>query len=109
MEETDGEQKEFATTLHMLMDFPGWHFRAAAGDNHENNTKASFDGMNQHLGLLWEITDSLMLGGFIRPFDADLEIELDESTIDRCTSTMLALLMTVPNRRHIQMKRYIIH
>ena len=49
----------------------------------------SFEGINQHFGFLWEITDSLTLGGVYKTaFDADLRKNQSTSRVyDTCTST----------------------
>jgi long-subunit fatty acid transport protein len=49
----------------------------------------SFEGINQHFGFLWDISDSLTLGGVYKtPFDANLEIAETKDTTDVCTITM---------------------
>lgn len=52
-----------------------------------NRQDASFEGINQHFGFLWEMTDSLTVGGVYKtPFDADIRINQTEDRINTCTS-----------------------
>ena len=82
-------KKKFETTLDMLTIFPD----VGSMEQHQLTTThttqdAAFEGINQHLGFLWEISDSLTLGGVYKtPFDADLKINQVQKTTDECTST----------------------
>jgi long-subunit fatty acid transport protein len=86
-------KKKFTTTtnVNISMEEPGvfsYDERKHDVSTQHITQNVSFEGINQNIGFLWEITDSLTLGGVYKtPFDADLEIKVDETNIDQCTST----------------------
>ncbi len=83
-------KKKFTSTMNMFTEIGGG---IGSIDIHDVTTQnitqdVSFSGTNQHFGVLWEITDSLTLGGVYKtPFDADLKIELIDTTTNECTNT----------------------
>ena len=86
-------KKNFITTTNMSMstEVPGVF--SYEMHTHDVSTQhiiqdVSFEGINHNFGFLWEISGSLTMGGVYKtPFDAALDIKVDETNINECTST----------------------
>jgi len=93
-------RKKFITTtnVNISMEEPG----VFSYERHEQSVTtqhitqdAAFEGINHNIGFLWEMTRTLTLGGVYKtPFDADLEIKLDESGSNKCTYTQTTTVLS---------------
>ncbi|MBI5664009.1 MAG: outer membrane protein transport protein [Nitrospirae bacterium] len=94
-------KKKFTTTTNINMsveepDVFSFNMRTHDVSTQHITQDVSFQGINQNVGFLWEITDSLTLGGVYKtPFDADLNIKVKETNINECTSTSTTTMFDV--------------